>query len=718
MAVINSGSLISANDINTILRGLLTQSQFSINDPLNRALTLRTTANTTISFSDFYDRPTTFLPNAPMIGTATRVNTTQVTVSYTPSTYNGNSTIIKYIATAYIGATATALTGEAASGTITVSGLVIGTTYTFKVKAVNGVGIGPESTASNSVTMATIPGPPTNVSASISGTSVTVIWDPPNDTGGSPITNYRVSIVGGGGSYTTNSESTRSYSISGFAPGEIVTLSVAAYNAIMSWGNEQNSNTVQFPTPATPPTIGTSVVNSFSQITVNWSPGSAGSYSIIGYQVYNNVTGGITPVGIATSIAIPNLSPGTTYTFKVLAKTSGGNTGYSGNSAAATTLATTPSPPTIGTATTGAIYSQATLTWTAPSSNGGSAITNHRIKVWDGWDNLVNPVIYTASSATSAIITGLAKGANYAFSVAATNSAGVYSTDSNKSNTILTHGWFWIREDSGYIDIPVGPTQIYLYCIGGGGGGSGGGGGAGSGGGGGGYAYSLVNIPSNRRIYYSASNTFAGAGVNGGDSWISTTNSAPSSSSVGCLARGGQAGGNNVGGAGGDSRFPFNIGTTAYLGGNGGATYGGGGGAGGMNGNGGNGGNGVLGANSSQTFGGGGGASGSAGGAAGANATTSGGGKGGGASGGAGAAAGANGGVGYNGCGGGGAGVDKLGGTGGNYVYTSTYFSFTSSGGGGGGGQTGGWGSHYGAGGGGGPSGGGNGNKGLVAILW
>ncbi len=89
------------------------------------------------------------VPSAPTIGTASALNASAL-VPYTANS-NGGATITKFVATSTPGS----FTGElvqAGSGTITVSGLTNGVSYTFTVHAVNANGNSSESSASNSVT--------------------------------------------------------------------------------------------------------------------------------------------------------------------------------------------------------------------------------------------------------------------------------------------------------------------------------------------------------------------------------------------------------------------------------------------------------------------------------------------------------------------------------------------------------------------------------------
>lgn len=97
------------------------------------------------------------VPGAPTIGTATVTGSTTATVSYTAPASNGGSAITSYTATSSPGSI-TGTLSQAGSGTITVSGLTTGTSYTFTVTATNSVGTSAASAASNSVIPARQPG--------------------------------------------------------------------------------------------------------------------------------------------------------------------------------------------------------------------------------------------------------------------------------------------------------------------------------------------------------------------------------------------------------------------------------------------------------------------------------------------------------------------------------------------------------------------------------
>jgi hypothetical protein len=84
------------------------------------------------------------VPNAPTIGTAT-AGFSSASVAFTPATTGG--TVSLFTATSSPGS----ITGTSATSPITVSGLTVGTEYTFTVSGENSTGTSPLSSASNSV---------------------------------------------------------------------------------------------------------------------------------------------------------------------------------------------------------------------------------------------------------------------------------------------------------------------------------------------------------------------------------------------------------------------------------------------------------------------------------------------------------------------------------------------------------------------------------------
>jgi hypothetical protein len=229
-------------------------------------------------------------------------------------------------------------------------------------------------------------------------------------------------------------------------------------------------------------------------------PTSDGGSTILFYTVK---TIGRTDVsGAGSPIAVTGLTNGTTYTFSVSATNAVGESAASATTTA--TPLTVPDAPTGVSATAG--NTQATVSFTAPVSNGGAAITGYTVTS--------NPGGFTATGSSSPLtVTGLTNGTAYTFTVVATNSVGD-STPSAASSAVtpssVTRQVF--TSGSGTWTAPAGVTSVeYLVVGGGGGGGAGSGTGAGSGGGGGSVKTgTLVVTPGSAYSY-----TVGGGGLGG-----------------------------------------------------------------------------------------------------------------------------------------------------------------------------------------------------------
>jgi hypothetical protein len=81
-----------------------------------------------------------------------------------------------------------------------------------------------------------------------------------------------------------------------------------------------------------------------------------------------------------------------------------------------------PAAPTIGSATFG--NASATVRWTPPAADGGSAITGYLVRVVDSTGAQVGALRPAEATATSLVVTGLTNGSGYRFQVAAANAAG------------------------------------------------------------------------------------------------------------------------------------------------------------------------------------------------------------------------------------------------------------------------------------------------------
>ena len=137
------------------------------------------------------------------------------------------------------------------------------------------------------------------------------------------------------------------------------------------------------------------------------------------HQLHGDVvTGWVHGQRRTSPLTVTGLTDGSPYTFTVTA-TNGVGTGPASvafDSGDPDAAATVPGAPTGVNATPG--DGQATVSWTAPTSNGGSAITGYTVTSSPGGFTA------TTAGATSAAVIGLTDGTSYTFTVTATNTVG------------------------------------------------------------------------------------------------------------------------------------------------------------------------------------------------------------------------------------------------------------------------------------------------------
>ena len=356
------------------------------------------------------------VPSSPTNVVATPGNA-QATVTWAAPASNGGSPITGYTVTGNPG-------GSCSVGNVlscTVTGLTNGVTYTFTVKAINIVGTGPASAPSNAVTPATVPGAPTGVTATAGNAQATITWAAPTSNGGSAITGYTVTSNPGGKTASVGG-STLAATVTGLTNGTSYTFTVVASNTIGPSIPSAASNAV---TPATVPGTPTGVAATAgnAQATVTWNaPASNGGSVITKYTVKpRNVTDSVdlpsvdTADGSVLTKNISGLTNGKTYTFTVTATNAKGE-GAPSAASNAVTPATVPDAPTGVAATAG--NAQATVTWNAPTSTGGSPITGYTVTTSPGGATV------TVGNVTNATVTSLTNGTAYTFTVKATNAMG------------------------------------------------------------------------------------------------------------------------------------------------------------------------------------------------------------------------------------------------------------------------------------------------------
>jgi hypothetical protein len=182
-------------------------------------------------------------------------------------------------------------------------------------------------------------------------------------------------------------------------------------------------------TTSSPPRSLTAISGN-THVALSWSaPSSTGGPGLTQYLLYDRFTGSSTFVQVATTSplittsTVTSLTNGQSYDFEVIAQNAIGTSTPS--NIVSSTPHTVPNSPTGISATVG--NAKATVSFT-PGSNGGSSILY--------FTATSNPSNLSASSTGSPIVvSGLANGQAYTFTVTATNLAGT-SSNSSSSNSV------------------------------------------------------------------------------------------------------------------------------------------------------------------------------------------------------------------------------------------------------------------------------------------
>ncbi len=175
---------------------------------------------------------------------------------------------------------------------------------------------------------------------------------------------------------------------------------------------------------------------SIGSATITWTTPESDGGSAITEYVVTGAPGDATCTATAPELTceITGLTEGATYTFSVVATNKNG-TSPAASSAATLIPENTDPPTTAPTApqdvTVSASIGSATITWTAPESDGGSAITEYVVTGAPG-----DATCTATAPELTCEITGLTEGATYTFSVVATNEIGTSPAASSAATLI------------------------------------------------------------------------------------------------------------------------------------------------------------------------------------------------------------------------------------------------------------------------------------------
>ena len=274
----------------------------------------------------------------------------------------------------------------------------------------------------------TSPAAPTNLAATAGNAQVALTW-----TASTGATSYNVYVgtASGGESATpvATGVTTASHTVTGLTNGTKYYFTVKAVNSAGTSAASNEASATPEPTTPPAPTNLTATAGS-AQTSLTWTA-STGATS---YNVYDGTTSGgenATPVATGVTAAtytVIGLTNGIKYYFTVKA-VNGGGTSTASNEASATPEPVAPPAPTNLTAT--ASNAQASLTWTASA---GATSYN----VYDGTTSGGESATPVATDVTSAsyVVTGLANGTKYYFTVKAVNGGGTSAASNEASATL------------------------------------------------------------------------------------------------------------------------------------------------------------------------------------------------------------------------------------------------------------------------------------------
>lgn len=306
------------------------------------------------------------VPFAPTNVVAVRGNQV-ATVTWTAPTTDGTA-ITGYKVTSTNGTDSCATTG---SLTCTVTGLANGQAYSFKVSATNGLGTSTASTASNSVTPATLPSVPGNVLATGGDHSATVSWTASVDNG-TAISDYIVTSAPT--AKTCSTVTAHTCTVNGLTNGVAYTFTVVAENNV---GESATSTPSTRVIPAGPPAPPTNVVavRESGAATVSWTAATPDGAAVSAYSVLSTPAGASCETTGALTCTVSGLVNGRSYTFAVKATNVVGTSKASAASNAVIPAGIPYTPPTISVTVN---PTSVTVTWKAATDN-GTALTSYTV---------------------------------------------------------------------------------------------------------------------------------------------------------------------------------------------------------------------------------------------------------------------------------------------------------------------------------------------------
>jgi titin len=378
------------------------------------------------------------LPAPPSGLTTIASSSTAIDLSWTDASANETGFQIERSLTSDTGfslITTTAANATSYSNT----GLTSGTTYYYRVRAVNAGGESAYTTEANATTPSIPSSPSGLIATSASTTSINLAW---ND-GSTNETGFQIerSLTAGSGFslITTTVANAISYSNTGLASGTMFYYRIRAVNAVGESAYTSVVNaTTQLSTPSAPSGL-IATAASPSSINLNWTDASSNE---TGFQIERSLSSesGFALITTASANAVAHsdgsLTANTTYYYRMRSINANGNSGYT-SIVSATTLIAVPAAPTALIASAMSSTS-INLSWTDNSSNETEFEIERSETSGNGFalvgTSEANVLVYVDST--------LISGITYYYRVRATNSGGAsnYTTEVNATTLPLAGG--------------------------------------------------------------------------------------------------------------------------------------------------------------------------------------------------------------------------------------------------------------------------------------
>jgi fibronectin type 3 domain-containing protein len=378
---------------------------------------------------------TTFnTPGAPRTASATAgPGRGQITVTWAAPLTNGGSAVTGY--RVYGGNASGALslltTVGATTTSFSESALADGATRFYAITALNAVGEGLRSNEATGRTFSLASAPQAlAVTRGPGAGELSLSWSPPANNGGGTLSAYRIYRGTASGALTALTDvsgTTTSFTDTGLPEGATRFYAVTAINPVGESTRSGEVSGITFARPSVTNNVVTAAGPGAGQLTVSWNPPTTdGGTAVTGYRIYRGtsattLTALTDVIGSARSFTDSGLGAGTTRFYAIAALNAVGEGTQSAASAATTfNVASAPANPN---AASGPNTGQITLTWSAPVSNGGSAITGYRIYRGTA-SGALTPLTDVTASVTSFTDSGLGNNARRFYAISAINVAG------------------------------------------------------------------------------------------------------------------------------------------------------------------------------------------------------------------------------------------------------------------------------------------------------